>query len=169
MFVSFTNHGSWALGSCVRGAAAALALFFAVSPARAQEGAPEAEAAAPAAQAAAPEVSLSDTEVAAISFQQFCNEWLEKLVHREEQNVARIQWETSEVGVRGTFVGYSRGGDCVTKTGTDAVPVGKLTYKQVTYEKKGPTVGAAELSAARPLDVAEVTEIFRYGDGKWIY
>lgn len=169
MFVSFINHGLWSLWSRVRVPSIALALSFALSPVLAQEGSSPAEGAVPAAQAAAAEVRLSDTEVAAIAFQQFCSEWIEKLVQREEQNVAHIQWVTSEIGVRGTFIGYSRRGDCVTKTGTDAVPVGKLTYKQVTYEKKGPTLSAAEISAARPLDVAEVTEIFRYGDGKWIY
>lgn len=116
-----------------------------------------------------PTVALTETELAVASFQGFCNEWLEKLVHREEQNLGRIEWATSELGVRGVFVGYSRRGQCEAKTGTDAVPVGKLTYKQITYEKKGPTVAAAEISAARPLDVAEVTEIFHYADGKWIY
>ncbi len=116
-----------------------------------------------------PTVALTETEMAVASFQTFCNEWLEKLVAREEQNLKQMEWVTSDLGVRGVFIGYSRRGQCEAKTGTDAVPVGKLTYKQVTYEKKGPTVAAAEISAARPLDVAEVTEIFHYADGKWIY
>ncbi len=168
MFVSFINRGLARLWRGVGLPAAAIALMVASAPGVAQEELSAAQM-APAPQPADAEVRLSDTEVAAIAFQQFCSEWIEKLVQREEQNVAHIQWVTSEIGVRGTFIGYSRRGDCVTKTGTDAVPVGKLTYKQVTYEKKGPTLSAAEISAARPLDVAEVTEIFRYGDGKWIY
>lgn len=117
--------------------------------------------------AAAPVVDTATT--AALAFQQFCNDWLEKLIRREEQNVANIQWVTSEIGVRGTFTGYSRRGQCETKRGTDAVPVGKLTYKQIEYEKKGPTLDLAEISPARPLSVSEVTEIFHYADGRWIY
>jgi len=112
---------------------------------------------------------VDEATLAALAFQQFCNDWLEKLVRREEQNVANIQWVTTEIGVRGTYTGYSRRGQCETKRGTDSVPVGKLTYKQIEYEKKGPTLDLAEISPARPLSVAEVVEIFHYAGGRWVY
>jgi len=172
---SFSRRGSWPqrLAACW---AAAAPLLLGTSIAAHADEKPAAEMAAPAVPAGAADPSatpaaapLSETELAIASFQTFCGEWLEKLVLREEQNVAQIEWVTSDIGVRGVFIGYSRRGQCEAKSGTDAVPVGKLTYRQVTYEKKGPNVSAAELSAARPLDVAEVTEIFHYADGRWIY
>lgn len=114
----------------------------------------------------APAVRADD---AASMFPQFCDEWMQRLAVREQRNVAHIQWQQNDGGVKGDYVGYTQDHTCVTKEGTKSVPVGKITYVEIRYEKQGGTVADAEQSVARPVESTEITEIFRYSDGKWIY
>jgi len=103
------------------------------------------------------------------AFPQFCEEWMEKLVAREERNVSHIQWEQSGEGVSGSYVGYTRQHTCLTKNGTNSTPVGKISYQEIIYEKRGATTEEAELAPAQAVKTCKITEIFRYSDGKWIY
>lgn len=105
----------------------------------------------------------------ATSFPQFCDEWIEKLAVRERDNVTHIKWESEGSIVKGAYIGYTHEHTCVTKMGTQSTPVGKITYREIRYEKLGGTVTEAELSAARPIETTEIIEIFRYASGKWIY
>ncbi len=106
---------------------------------------------------------------AASAFPSFCEEWMHKLEEREENNVTHIKWETNSDGVLGVYVGYTHEHTCNLKDGTGHVPVGKIVYREIRYEKRGATVADAERSEAQPSEITEVTEIFRYSNGKWIY
>ena len=103
------------------------------------------------------------------SFPQFCDECIEKLAAREQDNVTHIKWESEGNAVKGDYVGYTHEHTCVTKMGTQSTPVGKITYREIKWEKLGPTIEAAEHNPARPVETTEITEIFRYAGGKWIY
>lgn len=103
------------------------------------------------------------------SFPQFCDQWIEKLAARERNNVANIKWEADGSLVKGKYVGYPPEHTCVTKMGSQSTPVGKISYQEIKYEKLGPTVEEAEHTAARPVEITQITEIFRYAGGKWIY
>lgn len=103
------------------------------------------------------------------SFPQFCDEWIEKLAARERDNVAHIKWEADGSIVKGKYVGYTHEHTCVTKMGSQSTPVGKISYREIKYEKLGATVEEAEQTPARPVEITEITEIFRYAGGKWIY
>ena len=103
------------------------------------------------------------------SFTQFCDEWAGKLAERERDNLTHIQWEPTGSGVKGAYVGYTQDHTCVTKIGTQDTPVGKITYREIRYEKLGVTIEEAERNPARPVETTEITEIFRYAGGKWIY
>jgi len=116
--------------------------------------------------AVAPAVRAQDF---AGTFPQFCDEWIEKLSVRERDNVAHIKWEAEGSVVKGEYIGYTHEHTCVTKMGTQSTPVGKITYREIKYEKLGPTVEDAERNPARPVETTEITEIFRYAGGKWIY
>lgn len=105
----------------------------------------------------------------ASSFPQFCDEWIEKLVVREHDNVTHIKWESEGSVVKGAYIGYTHQHTCVTKMGTQSTPVGKITYLEIKYEKLGPTAEEAEHNSPRPVETTEITEIFRYAGGKWIY
>ncbi|MCX8071419.1 MAG: hypothetical protein N3C12_03050 [Candidatus Binatia bacterium] len=103
------------------------------------------------------------------SFPQFCEEWMQKLAERERRNRSQIAWQEEQGEVRGTYVGYSNQHQCVYKESSDATPVGKITYLEVRYEKRGATREEAERNPPRAIETTEVTEIFRYAKGKWVY
>lgn len=108
-------------------------------------------------------------EDAAAAFPSFCEEWMHKLEVREENNVSHIKWEPDGTGVLGDYIGYTREHTCTIKDGTNSVPVGEIVYREIRYEKRGGTVAEAEHSTAQPVETTEVTEIFRFDKGKWIY
>jgi hypothetical protein len=103
------------------------------------------------------------------AFAGFCQEWMQKLAAREQYNIANIRWETDLQGVEGTYIGYTRDHTCTMKIGSKDVPVGKITYREIRFAKRGDSIGEAESNPAQPLETTEITEIFRYAAGKWIY
>jgi len=111
--------------------------------------------------------AIAGDEREGASFTAFCVAWMEKLAVRERENLARIEWRTTTDGVQGEYVGYSKEHRCEWKPGP--VPIGKVTYREVRYRKRGDSVAAARASAPEVVEVTEVTEIFRFQDGKWVY
>ena len=105
------------------------------------------------------------------AFDRFCGEWMQKLATREHDNQQHIQWIPSGNGVMGEYVGYSIEHTCLLKPLTDpkAVPVGKIIYQEIRYQKRGSSPSAASSAAPQPLELTEVTEIFRYEKGQWKY
>jgi hypothetical protein len=101
------------------------------------------------------------------SFQAFCDEWMQKLRARELYNLAHIQWETSAEGTRGTYVGYSEDHTCTLTTGRP--PIGKISYRETHYEKRGQTISEAEQSPPQPIEIFDTSELFTYINGKWDY
>ena len=108
-------------------------------------------------------------EDAATAFPGFCEEWMHKLEVREQHNVTHIKWESNAEGVQGGYVGYTHEHTCTLKDGSDHVPIGEIIYREIRYEKRGNTVADAEQSEPRPSEITEVTEIFRYSNGQWVY
>lgn len=92
-----------------------------------------------------------------------------KLAAREKRNQGLIHWEEQSDAVAGNYVGYSPQHTCVVKDDSGSVPVGKISYLEVRYEKRGATREEAERSTARPIETTEVTEIFRFSKGEWVY
>lgn len=103
------------------------------------------------------------------SFPTFCKEWVQKLAERERRNQSLIEWREEQGQVRGTYIGYSKQHQCEYKEAKDSTPLGKITYLEVRYEKRGPTRQEAERNPAQPVETTEVTEIFRYAKGQWLY
>ncbi len=103
------------------------------------------------------------------SFPQFCEEWMQKLADRERRNRSLINWREERGEVWGTYVGYSTQHECIYKETQDSTPLGKITYLEVRYEKRGSTREEAERTPPRAIETTEVTEIFRYAKGKWQY
>jgi hypothetical protein len=114
-------------------------------------------------------VAAETPDTAKSAFPKFCEEWMEKLEAREKRNVTLIKWEEQADAVWGTYVGYSKQHNCILKDGDPTVPVGKITYLEVRYEKRGTTREEADRNPAKPLETTEETEIFRFAKGAWIY
>jgi len=104
----------------------------------------------------------------ASQFESFCVEWMGKLAARQEDNIAHIKWDTKPDGVKGEYVGYTTEHTCTLKNETQ-VPIGKIIYREIVFQKSGGTIPEAEKSPAQAIETTEVTEIFRYASGKWVY
>lgn len=142
-------------------------------PAAAAEEEPAAAAAAEAladdaAIDAEAEQGLADDPVSQ-SFRTFCREWMDKLAERERRNEGLIEWQAGENFVLGSYVGYTRDHTCIVDSAQSNAPVGKISYLEIKYEKRGATQGDAQIDRPHPVETTEVTEFFRYGDGNWIY
>ena len=104
----------------------------------------------------------------ASQFDSFCLEWMGKLAARQEHNIAHIKWDTKPDGVKGEYVGYTTEHTCTLKNETQ-VPIGKIIYREIVFQKAGGSIPEAEKSEAQAIETTEVTEIFRYAGGKWVY
>ena len=105
---------------------------------------------------------------ASSAFNSFCEEWMGKLAARERYNVANIKWDAKSNGVTGEYVGYTQEHTCTVKD-ANKVPIGKIVYREIVYQKHGGSIPEAEKSPAEAIEATEVTEIFRYSAGKWVY
>lgn len=110
-------------------------------------------------------------ESVAKDFSVFCASWMEKLAARETDNVQTVKWLPSDGGVTGEYVGYSTEHSCDLKLpqGNGGVPIGKISYREMRYRKRGPSSEVAASSSPEIIEITEVTEIFRCDRGKWVY
>jgi hypothetical protein len=100
----------------------------------------------------------------------FCVKWMGFLETRERDNQKAIKWEKDAAGVSGHYVGYSKEYDCVMKDrSSNGTPVATIQYKELVYQKKGASPSDAQQATPQIIDATEVTEIFRYSKGEWVY
>ena len=100
----------------------------------------------------------------------FCTKWMSFLETRERDNRKGVKWQAKPDGVKGQFVGYSKDYDCTLKErSSNGTPVATIVYKEYVYEQKGSSQGEAAQSSPNVVDATEVTEIFRYTKGQWVY
>jgi len=115
------------------------------------------------------DATASDEQIAD-QLKAFCVKWMGFLETRERDNKKGIKWEKQATGVSGHYVGYSKDYDCTMKErSSNGTPVATIQYKEYVYEKSGASQGEAEQAEPRQVDATEVTEIFRYNKGQWIY
>lgn len=151
-------------------AVAVLCAGLSVSSAQAAEKKKAKAAAAPAKKEAAPAVPGEHSQAVQDSFKEFCELWMGKLVERERFNKTQVKWRPGASGVEGEYIGYSTEHTCdLRPPGDSGVPVGKVTYREHVYRKKGASPEAAAASEPEIVEVTEITEIFRCEKGKWIY
>jgi len=130
---------------------------------------PAAEKAKPKAAAASGAPAASDEKVAD-DLKAFCVKWMGFLAKRESDNTHNIKWQTESAGVKGQYVGYSKEYDCIMKErSSNGTPVATIVYKELIYEKGGASRPDAEQATPKVVDATEVTEIFRYTKGEWVY
>lgn len=114
-------------------------------------------------------VAASDERVAE-QLRTFCAKWMGLLETRERDNRGGVKWEMHPNRVAGHYVGYSKEYDCTLKPrSSNGTPVATIQYKEFVYEKAGNSRGEAESAQPAVIDATEVTEIFRYDKGEWVY
>jgi len=158
-----------------------LAILVGATAAPAQDAKPAADHAAPksakssksakgGAKAANEKAGAESDEQIAEKLKAFCVKWMGFLEQRERDNQKAIKWEPQAAGVAGHYVGYSKDYDCTLKErSSNGTPVATIVYKELVYEKTGASRTEAEQAAPNAVDATEVTEIFRYSKGAWVY
>ena len=104
-----------------------------------------------------------------MGFREFCDSWMQKLRDRETYNLSHIAWQKRDGLVIGEHVAYGQSCTCVARHDPGKDPIGKLTYREVRYRRQGATEAAALAAPGTILEQSDVTEIFRYGKGRWQY
>jgi hypothetical protein len=103
-------------------------------------------------------------------FRVFCDSWMQKLRDRDNYNGAHIAWEKGrDGGVVGEYVSYGTDRTCIAREEPGKDPIGKITYREIRYRRQGATPTAAMSGASTIVEQTDVTEIFRYGKGRWQY
>ena len=117
--------------------------------------------------AAAPAVS---DEKLGDDLKQFCKKWMGFLETRERDNKRGVKWQNAGGTVKGQYVGYSTEYDCTMKErSSNGTPVATIVYREYLYETTGATQDAALAAKPTVVEATEVTEIFRYAKGEWVY
>jgi len=153
-----------------------LVIPAATPSAGAAEGKPAAKKAAPAKKASAAKPVPAKEALKEMvegedvrDFRSFCDTWMGKLKDRTTYNTAHIPWTKGGAGVVGEYVSYGTDRTCVAREEPGKDPIGKITYREIKYRKEGPTETAAMGSAGTIVEQTDVTEIFRFGKGRWQY
>jgi hypothetical protein len=117
----------------------------------------------------APAAAASSAD-AAKKFETFCGSWLDKLRERERHNKTRITWEKQPSGVVGEYVGYdTETSRMVPPADVQQVPVGRLVYMELRFRVAGESEAVALEQKPEIIERTEVTELFRYDRGTWVY
>ena len=119
---------------------------------------------------AASEKQTSSPEEIKTKFKTFCDGWMEKLRERERNNVAHIEWKTGGGGVVGEYVGYDTQNFTVGDiTNADTKPIGRVIYMELKMRLSGSSQVDALAQKPEIVERTEVTELFRYDRGNWVY
>lgn len=95
---------------------------------------------------------------------------MEKLRERERQNRARIQWRRTATGVVGEYVGYdTESYRMLPPTDVEVTPVGRIVYMELRLRVEGGSEREALARKPQIIERTEVTELFRYDRGSWVY
>jgi hypothetical protein len=109
----------------------------------------------------------------AASFESFSTGWMSRLAQVSQENSRTVKPEAPDAGGRtvGRYICY--GPDCVREvraTGSRATPyVGILRYAQKAMEKEGETPQKMKEHPGVATGEIQVTEVFRYSAGRWVY
>ena len=120
---------------------------------------------------AAPEAALMSEDIALSSFDSFTLEWMKKLKEAETFHKMRAQVKPSQDGFTAEYIGYLPPRYIhVKKTESADTPyVGILTYYEKTLRCTGKTKEEALKGPFDQVGTSQVSEIFRFTKGKWVY
>lgn len=127
-------------------------------------------AAAKKAKAPAEPVAQASPEELKTKFKTFCDSWMEKLRERERNNIAHIEWKPGDRGVVGEYVGYDTTNITIPEiSNPDKQPIGRVIYMELKLRLSGTTDVDALAQKPEIVERTEVTELFRFERGSWVY
>jgi hypothetical protein len=103
-------------------------------------------------------------------FQTFCDGWMGKLRERERNNIAHIDWKRDTSGVVGEYVGYDTTNITIPDiTNPDKQPIARVVYMELKLRLSGTSDVDALAKKPEIVERTEVTELFRFDHGDWVY
>lgn len=122
-------------------------------------------------EAQASEAPASKAAELEAKFRTFIESWMAKLRERERHNIAHIQWKPGERGVVGEYVGYDTTNYQVAdiRNPDSGTPIGRVVYMELKKRVSGASEVDALAQTPEIVERTEVTEIFRYERGSWVY
>ena len=103
-------------------------------------------------------------------FQTFCDGWMGKLRERERNNIAHIEWKRDPSGVVGEYVGYDTTNFTIPDiTNPDKQPIARVVYMELKLRVSGTSDVDALAKKPEIVERTEVTELFRFDHGSWVY
>ena len=98
----------------------------------------------------------------------FCQDWDRMLHDREVNNLSNLEWHEKQGYETATYTGYGKVQDCQGKESEEGVPIGKVTYQEISYYLAGKSIDDAK---AHPQVVGKTStlEIFSYEKDRWFY
>lgn len=106
---------------------------------------------------------------AASLFPPFCQKWQRLLHEREINNLEHLTWRLTQGYQTATYTGYGHVESCQTKESVEGIPIGKITYDELSYYLAGKTVEEARRSSPKLIHQVHTLEIFSWDKNKWFY
>jgi hypothetical protein len=139
---------------------------------KAAQSKPRVAAVKPSNKSTVPTPTIVSEADALASFDRFTSEWMEKLARTEEfQRTQRMKVIPSPEGFSAEYVGYlPERYITVKRTDSRETPfIGILTYFERTLRCIGKTKEEALRGPFNQAETNQVSEIFRFTKGKWVY
>jgi hypothetical protein len=111
---------------------------------------------------------LQKWEEATAALPGFCEDWDRMLHDREINNLSHLEWHEKQGYQTASYTGYGKVEDCQAKESDEGVPIGKVTYDEMSYYLSGKSIDDAK---AHPQVVGKTStlEIFSWEKDKWFY
>jgi len=107
-------------------------------------------------------------ELATASLPGFCQDWNRMLHDREVNNLAHLEWHQQQGFQTATYTGYGQVQGCQAKESDEGVPIGKVSYQEMSYYLAGKSVDDAK-SHPKLLGTTNTLEIFSFEKDRWFY
>ena len=115
-------------------------------------------------------VAAESPDAVQAKFEAFAAEWMEKLRERERFNAKNVKWRPAGEGVEGLYVGYDTANyRLLPLSNVETMPIGKIVYLELKLRLAGGSEDDARAGRPQIVERVEVTELFRYHGGKWVY
>jgi hypothetical protein len=106
---------------------------------------------------------------ASMLFPDFCKHWEQDLHDRETNNLSNLKFVPKEGYETATYTAYGKIAACESHQSKDGYSIGKITYEEFEYYIAGRSQDEARHAVPKTVSDTHTTEIFRWDNGKWFY
>jgi hypothetical protein len=107
-------------------------------------------------------------EKASAALPAFCEDWNRMLHDREVNNLSHLTWHRRQGYQTATYTAYGKVQGCQAKESEEGVPIGKVSYQQMSYYLAGRSINDAR-AHPKLLGTTNTLEIFSWEKDRWFY